>query len=65
LPEAFEPLIIRSVETSQLIIVRSIAETWRDRLLLVMIPFDRMVTRVDREARVIRIDPPEGLLDLS
>ena len=31
----------------------------------VMIPFDRVVTSVDRDARVIRIDPPEGLLDLS
>jgi ribosomal 30S subunit maturation factor RimM len=29
----------------------------------VLIPFDRMVTSVDRDARVIRIDPPVGLLD--
>ena len=29
----------------------------------VMIPYDRVVTSVDREARVIRIAPPEGLLD--
>lgn len=31
----------------------------------VMIPFDRVVTSVDRAARVIRIDPPAGLLDLA
>ena len=31
----------------------------------VLIPFHRIVTSVDRDARVIRIDPPEGLLDLS
>jgi 16S rRNA processing protein RimM len=29
----------------------------------VMIPYDRIVTSVDRDARVITIDPPEGLLD--
>jgi 16S rRNA processing protein RimM len=29
----------------------------------VMIPFDRVVTNVDRSARVIRIDPPAGLLE--
>jgi len=29
----------------------------------VLIPYDRVVTRVDREARVIEIDPPVGLLD--
>ena len=29
----------------------------------VLIPYDRVVTRVDREARVIEIDPPAGLLD--
>lgn len=29
----------------------------------VMIPYDRVVTSVDRERRVIRIDPPAGLLD--
>ena len=29
----------------------------------VLIPYDRVVTSVDREEREIRIDPPEGLLD--
>jgi len=29
----------------------------------VIIPYDRVVTSIDREARVIRIAPPEGLLD--
>jgi len=29
----------------------------------VMIPYDRVVTSVDRDARVITIDPPDGLLD--
>ena len=29
----------------------------------VMIPYDRVVTNVDREARVLTIDPPEGLID--
>jgi 16S rRNA processing protein RimM len=29
----------------------------------VMIPYDRIVTSVDREARVVQIDPPVGLLD--
>ena len=29
----------------------------------VLIPYDRIVTSVDREARVIQIAPPEGLLD--
>jgi 16S rRNA processing protein RimM len=29
----------------------------------VLIPYDRVVTDVDREERVIRIDPPAGLLD--
>jgi 16S rRNA processing protein RimM len=29
----------------------------------VMIPYDHVVTSVDREARVITIDPPEGLID--
>lgn len=28
-----------------------------------LIPYDRIVTGVDREARVITIDPPDGLLD--
>jgi 16S rRNA processing protein RimM len=29
----------------------------------IIIPYDRIVTSVDRAARVIRIDPPEGLID--
>lgn len=29
----------------------------------VMIPYDRIVTSVDRETRVIKIDPPVGLLE--
>jgi 16S rRNA processing protein RimM len=29
----------------------------------IMIPYDRVVVSVDREGRVIRIDPPLGLLD--
>lgn len=29
----------------------------------VLVPYDRIVTSVDREARLIRIAPPEGLLD--
>jgi 16S rRNA processing protein RimM len=29
----------------------------------VLIPYDRIVTSVDREARLIRIDPPLGLLE--
>ena len=29
----------------------------------VLVPYDRIVTSVDRDARVIRIDPPAGLLD--
>ena len=29
----------------------------------VLIPYDRIVTSLDREARVMRIDPPDGLLD--
>ena len=29
----------------------------------IMIPYDRVVTGVDRDARIIRIDPPLGLLD--
>ena len=29
----------------------------------VLIPFDRIVTNVDREAKLITIDPPVGLLD--
>ena len=29
----------------------------------IMIPYDRVVTSVDRHARIIRIDPPLGLLE--
>ena len=29
----------------------------------VLVPFDRIVTNVDRDAKVITIDPPAGLLD--
>ncbi len=29
----------------------------------ILVPFDRIVTNVDRETRVITIDPPVGLLD--
>jgi 16S rRNA processing protein RimM len=29
----------------------------------IIIPYDRIVTSVDRAARVIRLDPPEGLID--
>jgi 16S rRNA processing protein RimM len=29
----------------------------------VLVPFDRIVTNVDRDARLITIDPPAGLLD--
>ncbi len=29
----------------------------------VLVPFDRIVTKIDREERVITIDPPAGLLD--
>jgi 16S rRNA processing protein RimM len=29
----------------------------------ILIPYDRVVTSIDRVLRVIRIDPPEGLLD--
>jgi 16S rRNA processing protein RimM len=29
----------------------------------VLIPYDRIVTSIDRELRLIKIDPPEGLLD--
>ncbi|MDB4878088.1 MAG: Ribosome maturation factor rimM [Gemmatimonadetes bacterium] len=31
----------------------------------ILIPYDRVVTSLDREARVLRIDPPEGLIDES
>lgn len=33
------------------------------RKTTVLIPYDRVVTNVDREARLITIDPPLGLLD--
>ena len=29
----------------------------------IIIPYDRVVTSVDRTARVIRIDPPEGMIE--
>jgi len=29
----------------------------------IIIPYDRVVTHVDAKAKLIRIDPPEGLLD--
>jgi len=29
----------------------------------VIVPYDRVVTMIDRVARVIQIDPPNGLLD--
>jgi 16S rRNA processing protein RimM len=29
----------------------------------VLVPYDRVVTSIDRETRLIQIDPPEGLLD--
>ncbi len=29
----------------------------------ILIPYDRIVTSIDRDTRIIRIDPPEGLLD--
>jgi 16S rRNA processing protein RimM len=29
----------------------------------ILVPFDRIVTSIDREARLITIDPPVGLLD--
>jgi 16S rRNA processing protein RimM len=35
----------------------------REKKESVMIPYDHVVTNVDREARVITIDPPEGLID--
>lgn len=40
-----------------------ILDVSREEKGTVMIPYDRVVTRVDREARVLTIDPPEGLLD--
>jgi 16S rRNA processing protein RimM len=29
----------------------------------IIVPYDRVVTSVDRTARIVRIDPPEGLID--
>jgi 16S rRNA processing protein RimM len=40
-----------------------ILDVSRERKGSVMIPYDRVVTKVDRAARVLTIDPPEGLLD--
>ena len=40
-----------------------ILDVSRDQKPSVMIPYDRVVTKVDREARVLTIDPPEGLID--
>ena len=41
-------------------LVLDVSRATKDR---VMIPYDHVVTKVDRDARVITIDPPEGLLD--
>ena len=40
-----------------------ILDVSREKKGSVMIPYDHVVTKVDRDARVIIIDPPEGLLD--
>jgi len=40
-----------------------ILDVSRERKASVMIPYDHVVTKVDRDARVITIDPPDGLLD--
>ena len=40
-----------------------ILDVSREGKSTVMIPYDHVVTKVDREARVLTIDPPEGLLD--
>jgi 16S rRNA processing protein RimM len=40
-----------------------ILDVSREKKGSVMIPYDHVVTKVDREGRVITIDPPEGLLD--
>ena len=68
-------LIGMRVELASGALVGSVADTYElpqglaldvtrgDRSGSVMIPYDRVVTSVDREHRVIRIDPPEGLLD--
>ena len=40
-----------------------ILDVSREKKGSVMIPYDHVVTSVDREARVITIDPPEGLID--
>jgi len=67
-------LIGMRVELASGTAVGSVAETYdlpqglaldvaREGRGSVMIPYDRVVTSVDRERRVIRIDPPAGLLD--
>ena len=66
-------LIGMRVELESGAVVGSVAETYElpQGLALdvarekgtVIIPYDRVVTSVDREQRVIRIDPPAGLLD--
>ena len=40
-----------------------ILDVSREKQGSVMIPYDHVVTKVDRDARVLTIDPPEGLLD--
>ena len=40
-----------------------ILDVSREKKGSVMIPYDHVVTKVDRATRVITIDPPEGLLD--
>jgi 16S rRNA processing protein RimM len=40
-----------------------ILDVSREQKGSVMIPYDRVVTSVDRASRVITIDPPEGLID--
>ena len=40
-----------------------ILDVSREGKASVMIPYDRVVTSVDRVSRVITIDPPEGLID--
>ena len=40
-----------------------ILDVSREQKSSVMIPYDRVVTNVDRASRVITIDPPDGLID--
>ena len=40
-----------------------ILDVSREKKGSVMIPYDHVVTKVDRASRVLTIDPPEGLLD--